>query len=64
MCNSLVQKMTTGQALDDAEKSHLAKCEACMARVVRMLDKSAMSEAHCPDMVPNGTNGDLSYARL
>jgi hypothetical protein len=63
MCDGLVQKMTTGQALDETEKSHLANCEACMARVVRMLDESARSKAHGTGMVLGRTNGDLTTTR-
>ena len=30
MCENLVRKITTGESLDDVEKSHLAVCEGCM----------------------------------
>jgi hypothetical protein len=56
MCESLVRKITTGESLDDAEKSHLAECEGCMSQVVRSLDESAAKEAH-------GLNGDVAHAR-
>ena len=41
MCDDLVQKLTTGISLNPAEKSHLAECEDCMARVVTALAESA-----------------------
>jgi hypothetical protein len=63
MCENLVRKITTGQSLDDAEKSHLAVCEGCMAQVVRRLDESAATETHGRGMAAGGNNGDLTRAR-
>ena len=63
MCDNLVQKMTTGNSLDEAEKTHLAKCEVCMAQLVRTLDESTDREAHGLGMAAGGTNGDLAHAR-
>jgi hypothetical protein len=62
MCENLVRKITTGESLDDAEKSHLAVCEGCLVQVVRVLDESAASETHGLGMA-GGTNGDLTQAR-
>jgi hypothetical protein len=47
-CNSgdSAHKLTKGETLDAAEKSHLANCEACMTQVIRLLDKSATGETH------------------
>jgi hypothetical protein len=63
MCENLVRKIMAGASLEDAEKSHLALCEACMAEVVRMLDESAASKPLSHSMVADGTNGDLTHAR-
>jgi hypothetical protein len=63
MCENLVKKLTMGESLDDAEKSHLAKCEDCMAQVVGALDESAASETHGPGIAAGGTNGDITQAR-
>jgi hypothetical protein len=63
MCENLVRKIMTGASLEDAEKSHLAVCEACMAEVVRMLDESAASKPLGHGMVADGTNGDLTQVR-
>ena len=63
ICDHLVQKMTMGEALDDAEKSHLSTCEACMAQVVKKLDESSGIRAHGLGMVAIGTNGDLTHVR-
>ena len=62
LCEDLVQKMTTGDPLDDAEKSHLAGCEACMLQVVRTLDEAALSESHSRSMAASGSNSDLPNA--
>lgn len=40
-CTDLVLKLTTGKSLNDEEKTHLAGCEDCMARVVNALDERA-----------------------
>jgi hypothetical protein len=62
-CENLVRKITTGEFLNDGEKSHLAACEGCMAQVVRMLDESAASATQGRGMAAGGTNGDLTGAR-
>jgi PP-loop superfamily ATP-utilizing enzyme len=62
-CQDLVRKLTMGESLEDAEKSHLAVCETCMAEVVKMLDEAAASQTQGPDMALDGTNGDSSRAR-
>jgi hypothetical protein len=62
MCDNLVRKMTVGDPLDVAEKSHLAGCEECMSKVVRTLDEAALSESHGLGMATGGTNGDLTHA--
>lgn len=59
MCGNVVQKLTLGEPLDDAEKTHLATCEDCMAQIVKTLDESAASEANGHA----GVNGDLTHAR-
>ena len=56
ICNTLVQKLTTGVSLDEAEKSHLANCDDCMADVVRKLDELGATASA-------GRNGDLTHAR-
>ena len=63
MCNNLVQRLLIGEPLNDADKSHLAICEDCMAQVVGRLDESATSQAHGLGMTAGGTNGDLTHAR-
>jgi hypothetical protein len=63
MCNNLVRKITMGEALNDAEKSHLAACEGCMAEVVKTLDEAATGEPHSLGMAAGGTNGDVSQER-
>jgi hypothetical protein len=63
MCDIVVQKIIAGGSLDDADKTHLANCEACMARVVRTLDESGLQERQIPGRTAGGTNGDLSRAR-
>jgi hypothetical protein len=35
MCDLLLQKMISGESLDDAGKAHLVACEECMGQVVR-----------------------------
>ncbi|MBX7104320.1 MAG: hypothetical protein K1X57_09565 [Gemmataceae bacterium] len=62
-CGTLVQKMTAGDHLTTAEKSHLAGCEGCMLEVVRALDESAMNDWHGTGHEPAGGNGDLPQAR-
>jgi hypothetical protein len=62
-CETLVRKMMTGEPLGDAEKSHLAACEACMAEVVGRLDESAASEANGHGTPPSGPNGDITETR-
>lgn len=57
VCEKLVRKITTGERLDDAEKSHLAACDACMAEIVRMLDESAARQPHGLDRDTAGSNG-------
>jgi hypothetical protein len=63
ICKDLVRKVTTGESLNDAEKSHLAACEGCMAEVVKTLDEAAAGEPHGLSMAAGGTNGDFSQAR-
>jgi hypothetical protein len=63
MCKDLVRKLTMGESLEDAEKSHLAVCEACVAEVVKTLDEAAMREPHGPGLAASGTNGDFSQVR-
>jgi hypothetical protein len=53
MCEDLVRKLMAGESLEEAEKSHLAGCEGCMAEVVKRLDETPAG----------GTNGDCSRAR-
>jgi hypothetical protein len=60
LCENLVRKITTGESLDDAEKSHLAVCDCCIAAVVKTLDKSAASEPHSLGRAAGETNGDLT----
>jgi hypothetical protein len=63
MCESLVQKLTAGEALDDAEKSHLAECEGCVAQIVKSLDKAAVSAAPGADLGAGEANGNRGGAR-
>ena len=62
-CNNLVRKITMGESLNDAEKSHLAVCESCLAEVVRVLDESAAREPHGLGMAASEVNGDITQAR-
>jgi hypothetical protein len=63
MCERLVRKLTMGEPLDNAEKSHLAECESCMAEVVRILDRSSATEPNGLGVAPGCTNGELNHAR-
>jgi hypothetical protein len=63
LCGKLVRKLTAGEPLDAAEKSHLAACEGCMAEAVRALDEAAANGSKGPGLAAGGTNGDLSRAR-
>lgn len=63
MCEKLVRKLTMGEPLETAEKSHLAECEGCMAEVVRILDRSSATEPNRLGAVPGGANGELNHAR-
>ena len=63
VCKDLVWKITTSESLNDAEKSHLATCEGCMAEVVKTLDEAVVGEPHGLGMAAGGTNGDFSQAR-
>ena len=62
-CNDLVRKLTMGESLEDAEKSHLAVCEACMAEVVKALDEAAKGGSQGSGKFPNLANGELSPVR-
>jgi protein-arginine kinase activator protein McsA len=59
-CHDLVRKLTMGESLEDAEKSHLAVCETCMAEVVKTLDEAAASHSEGHDMALGETNGNSS----
>jgi hypothetical protein len=63
VCENLVRKMTTGEPLDDVEKSHLAACEGCLAEVVKTLDESATREPHGLGRAASQTNGDFTQVR-
>jgi hypothetical protein len=41
-CGSVAQKLLSGNSLSEAERSHLASCEECMAQAVTMLDESRL----------------------
>ena len=62
-CDHLVQKLRTGESLDDAEKAHLASCESCMLHVVKALDMSASKASHRPGMAAGESIGDLIQSR-
>jgi hypothetical protein len=62
MCENVVRKMTTGEHLDEAEKSHLATCESCMHEIVRMLDEAAERE-HGRGMTASATDDELTHLR-
>ena len=59
VCSDLIEKMSSGQHLSDAEKAHLVGCEGCMAAVVHHLDKlpgAFPSKATTPaSMADNGS---------
>ena len=63
MCDNLLQKLLSGESLDDAEKAHLATCESCMVHAVRALDMTASTEIHRLGMDAGGSNGDFSHSR-
>ena len=63
ICKDVVQKLTMGKSLEDAEKSHLASCEACMAEVVKTLDEATASVPQPPSTSPGGASGDSRCAR-
>jgi hypothetical protein len=63
VCARLVQKVTSGEPLDKADKAHLAACEECMFQVVRVLDEAALQKQQAVDTSPGDTNGDLSLVR-
>ena len=45
-CETLVHKVTTGEPLNEAEKTHLANCEHCIAEMVRTLDGTVCTEVN------------------
>ena len=59
VCDNLVEKITSGEPLNELEKAHLAICECCMTQIVTTLDESAMRETHGSGAI----NGDLTHAR-
>ena len=61
-CLNLVRKLTTGESLEHAEKSHLAVCETCMAEVVKTLDEAAASAPPGHDIALDGMNGHFSHS--
>jgi hypothetical protein len=63
MCENLLQKLTTGKSLDEAEKTHLAVCENCLLQLVKMLDESATSKSPDSSSAGEGRNGDATHAR-
>jgi hypothetical protein len=63
ICENLMQKLTTGKSLDEAEKTHLAVCESCLLQLVKTLDEATTSKAHGPGTVADGCNGNLTHAR-
>lgn len=63
MCKDLVRKLTAGEPLKEAEKTHLAGCESCMAEVIKTLDEAAAGEQHGLGVAANETNGDFSRER-
>ncbi|MBV9121904.1 MAG: hypothetical protein JO112_00925 [Planctomycetes bacterium] len=63
MCETLVRKITTGEVLSDAEKSHLATCADCLAQVVSTLGESATNRRHGLLMTTAAPNGDLVRSR-
>jgi hypothetical protein len=58
ICDSLIQKITRGIRLDDAEKSHRAGCQACMTRLITALDESAMNAPNSVGISAGVTNGN------
>jgi hypothetical protein len=58
VCSRLIQKFTTREPLDKADKDHLAACEDCMARVVRALEEVALQGKKCQRLTVGETNGE------
>jgi hypothetical protein len=40
LCSGLVEKVISGERLDEPEKGHLANCDGCMEELVGRLDKA------------------------
>lgn len=55
----IVQKMLSGQHLDDNEKNHLIECEGCMTELIRRLNQAGKEAAKSP-----GKNGARNYDDL
>lgn len=55
LLRSITAKLSAQQLLDEAEKEHLAGCEACLRELVNHLDKAMPAN--------NGINGSASTTR-
>ena len=58
VCSGLIEKVSSGQRLDAAERGHLMACDTCQAALVEHLDKTAEPEPPQPFPVAEvGLNG-------
>jgi hypothetical protein len=63
MCPGLIEKLTSGQHLNDAEKDHLIECPGCMAEVVRHLQQVRERSAELTGEGRAASNNDQVHTR-
>jgi hypothetical protein len=55
----IIQKMLSGQHLDESEKAHLGECESCMTELIHRLNEAAKEAKNS-----SGNNGARDYEEL
>jgi hypothetical protein len=63
VCAKVVEKMSSRQHLDAAEKEHLGECEICMAEILRRFDEAAKEAAKSPGSNGASNHDDLDRSR-
>ncbi len=63
VCSNLIEKVSSGQPLDAAEKAHMIECEECMTALVHHLDTAAAQDSSTTGTSPETRAHDRSEAQ-
>jgi hypothetical protein len=59
----IIQKMLSGQHLDEAEKAHLGECDSCMTELIHRLNQAAKEAKKSSGMNGSCNHDDLARSQ-